>query len=103
MWNLDRDNEVAFITKPQDFSSQRTYYPTGFTPFLFKDDYRQMKDARFFSQNEDRSLTLTAQTKSQFSLMIRTFMGINLMDIIDIKDRLAQKKLVASVCTSTML
>jgi len=104
MWDLDEDREVTFITKINDFASHRTYTPTGFFPYLPRDGKtKDMSQAKFFSQNEDRSLVSTPNTEKVYSQMIRTYQGINLMDLLDIRSRIRSNKLVLDTSVQTML
>jgi hypothetical protein len=103
-WNLDKNWELTFITKLDQFATQKSYTPTGFVPHLAKDNASKLMDEqRFFLWNEDQSLVLTPDTKQRFSCFIRTYAGINLLDVIDIRNRIADNKVVRDTAIMSML
>jgi hypothetical protein len=88
MWDLDTNQEVTYIPKLNDFASQKAYIPTGFMPFWFKDERKHMSGAKWFYQNETRSIIITPDVKATSSALIKTYSGINLMDVMAIRSKI---------------
>lgn len=63
------------------FATEFDYVKTEFIPFRFEGTTRNMKYVDMCSQNEDHSLILIPGNKKISTQIIRTFSGINLLDL----------------------
>lgn len=62
-----------------------------------------MKDIRYFSNNEDKSLIMTPKTDFFISEMFRTFTRINMYDVFEIGNKFKRNHYVADLDPNTVL
>ena len=104
LWDLDQNQEITCIMKQNQFANMNDYTATGFVLHQFLSQDRQLMDqTAMFSQNEDRSLLMSPKTDLQENILIRTYTGLNLMDVSYLKQRQKNGLVEDMIDTNTLL